>query len=196
MTPGWLERWGLSTSELDEILSENASLRGITIGYLAEYKLRKLLLADSRITALHKYDDHDRKKKNDIAFRYSGSEITVEVKSLQTKTAKSLGNDRWTGAFQCDASDKRPVSLPDGTTLSTTCLLYGGFDVIAVNLFAFGEIWRWGFAKNRDLPCSKFRGYSQYQKQHLIATMVQITWPLEPPFRLEPFQLFDEIVQP
>jgi hypothetical protein len=195
MAPGWLRRWGLTPEELDEILEENPSLRGITVGYLAEYKLRKMLLSDERITALHKYDDHDRRKKHDIAFSYKGCEITVEAKSLQTKTAKSLGDDRWKGAFQCDASDKRMVTFPDGSTMGTTCLLYGGFDIIAANLFAFGEIWRWGFAKNSDLPPSKFKKYTGYQRQHLIATMVQITWPLLPPFEPEPFRLFEEISQ-
>jgi hypothetical protein len=195
MAPGWLERWGLEPAELNEILSDNPSLRGITLGYLAEYKLRKLLLSDPRITELKKYDDHDRKKKHDIAFLYKGREITIEAKSLQTKTAKSVGDDLWTGAFQCDASDKRPVILPDGSIVNTTCLLVGGFDIIAANLFAFGETWRWGFARNEDLPRSTFKNYTEYQRQFLIATMVQITWPLKPPFRPEPFHLFDEICQ-
>lgn len=177
------------------MLDENPSLRGVTLGYLAEYRLRKLLLADPRVSELRKYDDHDRRRKSDVALLYKGHEITVESKSLQTKTATSLGDDHWKGAFQCDASDKRPVTFPDGSTLSTTCLLTGGFDIIAANLFAFGEVWRWGFAKNSDLPRSRFKKYTDYQRQHLIATLVKITWPLEPPFQPEPFRLFDEIVQ-
>ena len=63
----------------------------MTVGYLAEYKLRKLLVADPRVSALRKYDDHDRRRKSDVAFLYKGHEITVEAKSLQTKTATSLG---------------------------------------------------------------------------------------------------------
>lgn len=195
MAPGWMERWGLTACELDEILDQNPSLRGITLGYLAEYKLRKLLLADKRVSALQKYDDHDRKKKHDLAFNFGGREITVEAKSLQTKLAKSSGDDVWKGVCQCDASDRRTVTFVDGTTLITTCLLTDGFDVLAINLFAFGETWRWAFAKNSDLPRSKFQGYTEYQRGFLISTSIQVTWPLKPPFEPEPFRLFEEISQ-
>jgi hypothetical protein len=195
MTNSWLKRWDLTPDELDEILDGNPSFRGLTVGYVAEFKLRKMLLADPRVSRLHKYDDHDRKKKHDLALQFKGAEITVEVKSLQTKTVKEVGPHQWSGKFQCDASDKRTVTLPDGTLLQTTCLLYDGFDVIAANLFAFGEKWRWGFARNRHLPASRYKKYSAEQQKFLIATLVNITWPLQPPFEPEPFRFFDEIAR-
>jgi hypothetical protein len=51
-----------------------------------------------------------------------------------------MGGDRWQGKAQVDASDSRTISLPDGSTMKTTCLLRGEFDILAVNCFAFGEI--------------------------------------------------------
>ena len=42
---------------------------------------------------------------------------------------------------QVDASDKREVTFPNGTTLATTCLLPGKFDILAVNLFEFVQEW-------------------------------------------------------
>lgn len=91
--------------------------------------------------------------------------------------------------------DRRTVALPDGSKLATTCLLAGGFDILAVNLFEFGHQWRFGFIRNKDLPRSRFRKYTDYQRKHLLATGVPVTWPLKPPFYGEPFTLLREIVR-
>ena len=69
----------------------------------------------------------------------------------------------------------------------------GQFDLLAVNLFAFGDEWRFIYAKNSDLPQSAYRGYTDYQRRHLLATMVSVTWPPEPPFYDEPWGLVREI---
>ena len=37
------------------------------------------------------------------------------------------------------------------------------------------------------------RGYTDYQRRHLLATMVSVTWPPEPPFYDEPWGLLREI---
>jgi hypothetical protein len=66
---------------------------------------------------------------------------------------------------------------------------------VAVNLFEFGQQWRFAFAKNSDLPRSRSQKYTAAQQQYLLATSVKVTWPLEAPFRDEPFTLLDEIVQ-
>ena len=83
-----------------------------------------------------KYDNHDRKHKGDIAFNYKGFEIKVECKSLQTNSIRSIEKG-YVGKFQCDASDRRPITLPDGTVIETTCLLVGEFDLLAVGIFNF-----------------------------------------------------------
>lgn len=188
-----LERWGLTLEELTEVIDGNPSLRGFMIGYVGEFKLRKTILADKRISHVHKYDDHDRTHKNDVAVSYKGHEFTFEVKSLQTNSIRKVG-EVYSGDFQCDASDKRPVRLPNGETIQTTCLLVGGFDLVAVNLFAFREQWDFAFALNRDLPRSKSKKYTPRQQKYLLATSVKITWPLQAPFVADPFALLDELI--
>lgn len=188
-----LKRWGLTANELTEIITTNPSLRGFMIGYIGEFKLHKMFLADKRIARVHKYDDHDRTHKNDIAVSYKGHEFTFEVKSLQTNSIRKTGEFQ-TGNFQCDASDKRLVRLPNGETIETTCLLVGGFDLVAANLFTFREKWDFAFALNRDLPRSTSNKYTPKQQKYLLATSVKISWPLQAPFVTDPFVLLDTLI--
>jgi len=192
-----LERWKLTEQELSVIVDENPSLRGFLLGYIGEYKLRALLLANSELTELKKPDDHDRRKgsKNDISVKYRGRLFTIEVKSLQTNSVKyDPTNNTFIGIVQVDASDRRPVTLSDGSKLETTCLLCDEFDVLAVNLFQFREEWDFAFVLNRDLPRSPNKKYSEFQRQQLLATSVKVTWPIKPPFVLNPFDLLDALI--
>lgn len=176
-----LYRWGLTVRELTEIVDANPSMRGLMLGYVAEYKLRKMYFEDPRITALVKDDDHDRKSKGDIRFNYRGRSFRVECKSLQTNTIRKV-DEGFVASYQCDASDSRTVRFSDGTSVKTTCLLVGEFDLVAVNLFALEERWRFAFALNRDLPRSRFHKYTPLQQNELIASSIKITWPLKPPY--------------
>ena len=99
--------------------------------------------------------------------------------------------------FWTALGNKFPVSslLPDNSRVTTTCLLKGEFDILAVNVFAFEEKWRFVFAKNSDIPTSSYRKYTPYQRQHLLATLVTVHWPPRPPFSDEPFTLMNEIIQ-
>ncbi len=189
-----LERWALTPGELAEIIESNPSMRGLLLGYVAEYKVRKIWFSDERVSHSRKYDDHDRSRPSDLAITYQGAEINIEVKSLQTATVK-VADGIYSGKFQCDASDRRRVHLPNGESLETTCLLVGQFDLLAVNLFAFREEWCFAFARNKDLPRSRYRRYTPEQRQYLLATLVDVTWPVQPPFEAEPFRLLDEIVR-
>ena len=164
------------------------------LGYLAELKLERLWLSGDAVSEVTTYDDHDRRRKGDRVVRYKGHEFVFESKSLQTATIRET-YDGWMGRAQVDASDRREVTLPDDSTVTTTCLLRGEFDILAVNVFAFENRWRFVFAKNSDLPSSRYRGYSAYQRSHLLATLVDVTWPPKPPFLDEPFTLMNEIVQ-
>jgi hypothetical protein len=190
----FLNRWQVSTEELNEILTENPSARGLVLGYVAEYKLRKMFRADLRLTVMDKPSDHDRKHKGDIPVTYNGEQVTFEVKSLQTHTVSRISTG-YIGKFQCDASDRRTVTLPNGETIETTCLLVGEFDILAVNLFEFGGEWKFAFASNADLPRSTYKGYTTYQKKHLLSTMMPITWPLRAPYHEEPWDLLDDVVR-
>jgi len=189
-----LNRWQLSESELSKIVEHNPSLRGMLFGYVSEFKVRKLWFEGAKFSEIKKYDDHDRSKKGDLSFIYKGVEIRVEVKGLQTKTVKKTGDDEWEGTFQCDASDRRKVTLPNGVSLATTCLQVGEFDLLAVSLFQFGDQWRFAFAKNSALPRSQYRSYDPVKVQpYLLKSNMKITWPLSLPYRGEPLALLDEI---
>lgn len=165
------------------------------IGYLSEYKLRKIFQDNPRITFLRKDDDHDRKSKGDLIITYRGHEFKIEVKSLQTNMIQNLGNGRFQGFVQCDASDRRRIKLPSGKTIETTCLLVGEFDILAVGLFGFQSRWDFGFALNRDLPRSAYRKYSPKVRQQLLKSLVPVSWPLEAPFVADPTLLFDRLIQ-
>ncbi len=191
---GIIEDWGLTVDDLNAILSERPSARGPLLGYVAEYKLQRGVFSDSRIHKLRRYDDHDRQRPADFSFEFQGEEITVEVKSLQTKSVRRT-NGGFRGRCQVDASDRRPVVLPDGSEIETTCLLPGTFDLLAVNLFEFGQRWRFGFVRNRHLPRSRHRRYTEYQRENLLATTVALTWPLAAPFVKDPFPLLEAIAR-
>lgn len=191
---GIIEDWGLTPDELNFVLSERPSVRGILIGFVAEYRLQQGIFSDARIHRLRRYDDHDRSRPADFSFDYQGETITVEVKSLQTASVRRT-NGGYVGRCTVDASDRRRVTLPDGSLLETTCILAGRFDLLAINLFEFGQQWRFGFVRNGDLPRSRYRKYSEYQRQHLLATSLPVTWPLEPPIVESPFGLMDDIVR-
>lgn len=189
-----LDRWDMTPEELTKLVEDNPSLRGMILGYLAELKLEKLWLSGDNVSEVTKHDDHDRKKKGDRVIRYKGQEFIFESKSLQSATIEKT-QEGWKGKAQVDASDRREIVLPDNSRVTTTCLLKGEFDILAVNVFAFEEKWRFVFAKNSDLPMSGYRKYSPYQRQHLLATLVTVHWPPRPPFSDEPFTLMNEIIQ-
>ena len=188
-----LKRWDITIEELTRVVDQNPSLRGMILGYLAELKLENLWLGREEFSQVTKHDDHDRTQKGDRVVVYKGREFIFESKSLQTRTIRKTDHG-WSGKANVDASDRRTIALPDGSRLSTTCLLRGEFDILAVNVFSFEKQWRFVFAKNSDLPLSRYRGYSAYQKQHLLATLVPVHWPPRPPFREEPFTLMNEML--
>lgn len=182
------------------LVEANPSLRGMMLGYVAELQLVKRFLSLSdRITYSVKSDDHDRGNKGDRVITYKGERFIVEAKSLQTGTIRrgqkdAAGNDYSVAKAQVDASDCRPVAFPGGTTVTTTCLLAGEFDLLAVNCFAFEEKWNFVFAKNSDLPRTTHKKYTPAQQANLLATLVTVTWPPRPPFTDDPFGLLEELV--
>lgn len=191
-----LERWQISAEELTQIVDENPSLRGFIFGYVSEYKARSYFDGHKDIERLMKYDDHDRTSKGDISFYYKGREFRVEAKSLQTNSVVKVGAKKWTGKFQCDASDRRKILLPNGHTVNTTCLAVGEFDIVAVSLYAFGDKWRFAFAKNSDLPHpgTRSRNIAEEDRQYLIKTLIDITWPLKSPFTTDVYSLLDTML--
>ena len=191
-----LERWKISAEELTKIIDDNPSLRGFIFGYVSEYKARSYFYGHEGIENLMKYDDHDRNSKGDISFYYKGKEFKIEAKSLQTNSVIKIGDDKWKGKFQCDASDRRIITLPNGHNVNTTCLAVGEFDIVAVSLYAFGDKWRFAFAKNCDLPHpgKRSRNVLPEEREFLIKTLIDITWPLEHPFTTDVYSLLNDMV--
>ena len=196
---GLLDDWDITRSELNEVLADNPSLRGMLFGYVAEVKARKAVDAFKGVTKTRKEDDHDRDNKHDLVITYKGHEITLEVKSLQTNSIKRHeqldGTVRYTGKSQVDASDRREIHFSDGTKLNTTLLQYGDFDVLAVNIFAFEDEWRFIYARNKDLPHSTYHKYTEAQRKALIGSLVPVSWPSAPPFKQNLKEVLDEIVK-
>ncbi|MGA3264641.1 MAG: hypothetical protein ABSC47_11425 [Terracidiphilus sp.] len=191
--PSLLEAWSLTSEELSEILSQNPGMRGLMFGFVAEYKLKKLWLERPEIENLVRPRSHDRTQKCDFRFDYKGTDVRVEVKCLDTPKVKEVPGG-YEGTFQCNASDKTPVNLPNGETVNTNCLVVGGFDMLAVCLYSFGNVWRFAFALNDDLPRSTWRGYTLEQQQYLLPSSMKISWPLRAPFADSPFGLLDRLV--
>lgn len=193
--PTVLERLGVTAEELTELVDTNPSLRGILFGYVAEKKFHDIYLKHPDVSEIGKDDDHDRKRKGDRRIVYRGKTFVIEVKSLQTNLIQDLGEDRWLGKTQVDASDSRFVTLPNGKKLKTTCLLRNEFDLLAVNCFGFENRWRFAFALNSELPSNTFARYTEYQRKHLLPTLIAVSWPLEPPFADSPFTLLDRLAK-
>ncbi len=185
--------WGISASELAEIVAENPSMRGLMFGFVAEYKVKKEWLLRPGITNVVRPRSHDRKQKCDFTFDYRGLNVRLEVKCLDTPKVR-LNEGIYTGTFQCNASDTTEVLLPNGRKLLTNCLAVGGFDVLAVCLFAFGKTWRFAFARNKDLPRTTWRGYTPAQRKYLLKSGMSISWPLQPPYVADLFTVLDGLV--
>ncbi|MDW8292797.1 MAG: restriction endonuclease [Anaerolineae bacterium] len=192
----FLDDWKISLELLDRILSDRPSLRGILLGFVAEYKLEEIWFSKRpEITGFRRFDNHARQERGDFGFCYKGVPIVVQVKSLQKNSIKRKGEKEFEARFQCDASDCREVILPDKSKLRTTCLVVGGFDLLAVNLFeGLGE-WNFAFALAEDLPRTQCTKYTEEQRRHLLATTMRISYPLSPPFYEEPFALLDTVAK-
>lgn len=194
-TASILDWWQITPQQLTELVDDNPSLRGMILGYLSEMKLREIFASDKRVTSLHKDDDHDRQKKGDLVAVYRDHTFTIESKALQTNSIKKMPDGTFTGKVQCDASDRRTITLPDGQSVTTTCLKFGEFDILATSLFAFRGEWVFGFIRNSDLPTSTYKKYPDAIKRQLIKTLVSVSLPIERPFYDNPFDLMDEMIE-
>jgi hypothetical protein len=179
---GFLEDWDLSYDEINELLTNNPSLRSFVMGYTAEVKCKNMYFTDHpNITNIYKPDDHNRTEKGDLIITYKGHRFAVEVKSIQTVSMLERKRSGLVEPFyQCDASDKRAVIFQDGSKVETTALIVGEFDIVAVNIHAFTGQWDFVFAKNEDLPTMEgatrgaAKNFTTYQQQHLIRTSISI----------------------
>ena len=189
-----LDRWDIDAAGLTSLLDANPSLRGMLLGYVAERKLQTMVSGIPGVAFVTKPDDHNRLRKGDLQITYKGEEFRIESKSLQTGTISyDEEGGVWRGKAQVDASDRRTVLLANGQSLQTTLLKRGEFDILAVNCFAFGNGWRFVFAKNQDLPASSYAQYPEEIRSQLIASLVSIEYPPSPPFVEDIRVLLDEM---
>jgi len=198
----FFERLNISLYELEEVSAENPSLGGTINGYLGEIKLREYLDKIPGISILPKPDDHDRTAKYDLPIEYKGQLFKIEAKSLQTnsiKPAKKRTDIIYEATLQCDASDCRSIVLPNGKTVTTTCLQYGDFDILAVNMFKFKQKWEFAFALNCDLPQSgkgsKKNPIPDDCQKYLMKTSIPITYPIEGIFVSDICLLLDKLIR-
>lgn len=187
------DKWGFTPEEVSDLIEANPSFKGLVAGYLAEVQLRRMHFSDRRAKYIGKADDHDRTRSGDLIIEYRANTFDVESKSLNGSNFKLI-DGVWYGKAQIDGSDSRPKVLPDGTEVSTVLLPYGTFDIVAVNLFEFTQEWRFVFARNRDLTCSKHRKLTAEQQKYLIGSSQTVSWPPQAPWTDDPYQLMDEII--
>ena len=197
----FLKSLGISRKELNTILTDNPSLRGTLVGYLGESRLKAFLAQNDQITILPKPDDHDRSQKYDLPIKYKGETFKIEVKSLQSNSIKAPGDNSsiaYKAIVQCDASDCRSILLPNGKSVTTTCLQYGGFDILAVNMFMFNNSWEFAFALNEQLPHatkgSPKKPIPDDCQQYLMKTLIPITYPVEGIFTTDICSLLDYLI--
>lgn len=189
-----IESWGLSLDELITLIAENPHVYSPVSGFHAEYKCRQLHLERDEISDVIKPSGYDRKEKGDFVFTYRDELIRLEVKSLDGPSVlQRAGDDSWQGTFQCNASDAREVALPNGHRVSTNCIVAGGWDVIAVNLYDFGRKWRFAFARQADLPRAS-EHYNKEDRKYLLASVMTIALPLPKPFTFDFTSVLDAIV--
>ncbi|TJZ75814.1 restriction endonuclease [Rhodococcus oryzae] len=199
----FLEDWDLSYDEINELLTANPSLRSFVMGYAAEIKCRNMYFTDHPdLAGIYKPDDHDRTEKGDWIITYKGNRIGVEVKSIQSNSMQPRKRGGLIKPnYQCDASDARTVHFSDGSSVHTTALLVGEFDIVAVNTHAFRGEWDFAFVKNSDLVTMEgatrgsARDYTPLQQKNLIKTLQPIDLNPKAPYSRDPFKLFDEIIE-
>jgi hypothetical protein len=142
----------ISREDLEEIISENPSLRGYLQGYIAEIQLKKKLSTLPGVTSITKIPDRDS-RRGDLLMSYKGIELTVEVKCLSALAIKENFLDGGhEGVISLKNSDRKHI----GEGAHTCCLSRGEFDILAVCTFAVTQEWTFLFIENQYLPSSKF----------------------------------------
>ena len=182
-------RW-INPDALVQLIIDNPSLRGMLYGYASEDAFVDFIHG-LKITEHHKPDDHT-KSKSDRTFTHNGREYTIQLKSLQTNSIKEVKTGSFTAKVQNDASDRRKVTLPNGKTLETTCYLRGEYDILGVSLQPFTGKWNFAFKKNKDLKESKGRKYSPEVRSFLLATLEDISYPLDDSWTTDLISLLDD----
>lgn len=185
-------RWADAETIL-RVLEETPSVRGMVYGNFAEAVFADALVALGVPVEDQTRDDDHLKTKSDRTFRRGGRTYTIQLKSMQTNSIKQLDDGSFQAKIQCDASDRRPITLPNGHRVTTTCYQTGEFDILAVPLQPFLGEWQFAFRSNGSLPRSTWRDYAEEDREFLLATLVPITWPLGQEWTTDLFALIQSM---
>ena len=158
-------------------------------GNLAEVQLSRWLVANGVPLENQLRDDDHAKTKSDRTIFHQGRRYTIQVKSMQTNSIKQVGSERFKAGIQCDGSDRRRVTLPNGHRVETTNYVAGEFMVLATPLHPFTARWDFAFRLNSTLDPTTSPKYAPEDRKFLLKTMVPISWPVETPWTTELFTL-------
>jgi hypothetical protein len=161
------------------LIRENPSLRGMIYGYASEREFEWHYLKDRKTIEKFSKDDDHKKTKSDRTVLCGGKSVTIQIKSVQTNSIK-FEDGRFVAKVQNDASDRRKITLPNGSTLETTCYVVDEYDILAVSLHPFTGEWRYAFKENSQLQRSTSKKYTPKQQQYLLATLETMYYPLDP----------------
>lgn len=159
------------------------SLRGMILGYIAEEMFEKYVPKKYGFISsedIESHDDHDRRfNKSDRTIKVDGRLYRIQLKSVQTNSIKrNLETGLLQADVQNDASDSRSVTLPNGSTIITTCYARDDYDILAVPLFPFTGKWDYAYKRNIDCRSTTSPKYTDEDSKYLLATTEIITWPL------------------
>lgn len=146
---------GFSMDDIQEMVDENPSLRGYLQGYLAERALRSQIMQIPEVTSIRKIPDQSF-EKGDFEVVYKTVPITIEVKSIATNSVKEdLLTQAWQGTVGVKNTDRRDIEVNGLGTISTTKLIRGAFDILAICCFAVSGTWDFMFIENRFIPAAE-----------------------------------------
>jgi hypothetical protein len=141
---------GVTYEDLRFLIDSNPYLRGYLQGYLAELMLMRDLEKLPGVTSVTKIPDHDL-RKGDLEVVFNGTPITVECKSVRTSTVKEEPvHDSWTASVSIKNTDKRQFTCA-GKEITSTNLVKGTFDILAISCFAVNGTWSFLFIENQYL---------------------------------------------
>ena len=168
---------------LVDAIKRAPSLRGMILGYVAELMFERHVPGHYPVILsehIEQHDDHDRtSNKSDRTITYKGRRYGVQLKSLQTNSiARDMRSGILCADLQNDASDRRRVTFPDGSSVETTCYKRGEYDILAVPLFPFTGNWEFAYKLNVNCRSCASPRYTDYQQQFLLATTERMSWPL------------------
>lgn len=172
-----------------QVLESTPSVRGMVYGNLAEVQLSRWLVDHGVPLENQLRDDDHAKTKSDRTIVHGSRRYTIQVKSMQTSSIREDGAGGFRAGIQCDGSDRRRVTLPNGHQVETTNYVAGEFMVLATPLHPFTQRWDFAFRLNSTLDRTTSAKYAPEDRPYLLKTMVPISWPLEEPWTTELFEL-------